>query len=194
MPEGESHDNLVVVCGFGELGQTVANMLEVPPPFPCPARNAAAAGAPATMLCHPLAPSVRAALQPQWRCGPGVSRRCVVSSEGCGCSQSPLAVTADSKQPTYIGFDLQPNRIQVTGGGVVQPGAFRCNAVTRPGSRVRMCRDSGTMTTVPSRAVETMEAMQQQHLAQTGQNSMHPSVCKGGMDSPGNPDESRQGK
>lgn len=40
MPEGESHDNLVVVCGFGELGQTVANMLEVPPPFPCPAHNA----------------------------------------------------------------------------------------------------------------------------------------------------------
>lgn len=107
------------------------------PPFPAPPTMQAAAGAPATMLCHPLAPSVRAALQPQWRCGPGVSRRCVVSSEGCGCSQSPLAVTADSKQPTYIGFDLQPNRIQVTGGGVVQPGAFRCNAVTRPGSCVR---------------------------------------------------------
>lgn len=31
MPEGALHDNLVVVCGFGELGQTVANMLEVPP-------------------------------------------------------------------------------------------------------------------------------------------------------------------
>jgi len=53
MPEGALHDNLVVVCGFGELGQTVANMLE-----------------------------------------------------------SPLAVSPDSQLPSYIGFDLQPNRIQ----------------------------------------------------------------------------------
>ena len=36
MPEGASLDNLVVVCGFGELGQTVANMLEVRSPFPAP--------------------------------------------------------------------------------------------------------------------------------------------------------------
>lgn len=112
----------VVICGFGELGQTIANMLEV-----CRLLmyRAVSTFNLSILRASTARSSMARQLQqcPAWHVavnGPQLSptglsdRPCPADiTKRSADVQSPLAVSAGSAPPQYIGFDLQPNRVQV---------------------------------------------------------------------------------